>query len=102
MVPVLLNKDGFHEDSPDPFLNSVFRDSFYLLFQFVELQLAVAIGIQIFEPLGQGGDVPSLGIANVFLQRDRSVTIPIPTLEKLFLRAAVRRGRLRSCLIDWP
>ena len=74
-------------------------DDLYLfaLSQFVPLQFAVAIGIDLLEPLGQGWDVATLWIADEFLQCDRSVPIPVAILEELILRLAFRRrdgGRL--------
>ena len=64
--------------------------SFCLLVQFVQVQLAVAVGIEIIESLGQCGDIATLWISDEFLQRDRSVTVPVSVLEELVLPATLR------------
>ncbi len=63
--------------------------SFCLLVQFVPVQLAVAVGIEFFESLSQCGDIATLWISNEFLQRDRSVTVPVSVLEELVLPATL-------------
>lgn len=54
-----------------------------LRIQFLDLQPSVSIGIKLFESFGQSGDIPSSGITDKFLQRDRSVTIRVPIDEEL-------------------
>ena len=57
--------------------------SISLPFQFGRLQLAVTVGIELFEPFGEARDIATFRVADEFFQRDCSVLVPVTALEEL-------------------
>ena len=72
------------------------------LLEFIQFQLAVAVGIELSESFGQRGHVATFRIPDELFHRDRAVPIPVATLEELFPEPTSWSRLFEVRLLDLP